>query len=801
MKKRSDSGIRIEKRTTAGKTCWQTSLREGVTALLLFFALGTAGLCAFMPENMGSALPAALVGTAVCAGAALCGRFSWKKWAQPGFFALLLLLAALFSGRAADGLCLCWNAWCARRTAVTGVLRLGLSVMSEQASQSACVSIFLALAGALLAALCTWVVRHAHLAGAAACLLAAAALTALLGASAGAFAIFFPLAVCALLLTAPAQAAGGTAKLLGGAVLALVTALLLGALLQVPGMRDGSFFEAVREKTEKSLHVRRYETQPQTLPEGDFSSLGAKKSSGSVMLRVEMEKGEAMYLRGFTGARYTARGWEEISNETLAEKSSLLYWLHTGGFYPQTQTGLAASVLTDGSMETNTVTVTNAAACARYSYAPYMALTGSFPQALTQLRLEEGAILHDGARGAQTFRTVYAAPEKTVQWVEQLRSQPTPQGAAYLELESGYREFVNTCDLELSDEVRQTLSGYLDPIAAAHAGEPMTALLAVRCTQEFLDSALRYEENTAVLPEGADFAAFTLQNAAGYDFQYATLTVLALRYYGLPARYAEGYVLTQELAARAADGGVELTDENAHAWAEVYQEGIGWLPLEMTPGYADTMGSAPQAGALGTGISQREDAASSVGTMAGTGAGAYISEGASYDPQPEQDASPENDGDAPDQSHTPRTRFDTVRLLLWLLLPVLLLAIVFAALALRRRRTLKKRRAQFDDPDARNAAAWRFAYCARLLEALGFSRAGGSVLSLICPLAEGCGEDYAAAFRQMALINQRALFSTHAPAQEDLAAMAEFTQKTQLLLREKTPFMQRLRQKWLLCLY
>lgn len=45
-------------------------------------------------------------------------------------------------------------------------------------------------------------------------------------------------------------------------------------------------------------------------------------------------------------------------------------------------------------------------------------------------------------------------------------------------------------------------------------------------------------------------------------------------------------MLTQETAARTAPGGtVTLTAGNAQAWAEVYQDGIGWMPLALTPGY------------------------------------------------------------------------------------------------------------------------------------------------------------------------------------------------------------------------
>ena len=66
---------------------------------------------------------------------------------------------------------------------------------------------------------------------------------------------------------------------------------------------------------------------------------------------------------------------------------------------------------------------------------------------------------------------------------------------------------------------------------------------------------------------------------------YASATVQALRAHGIPTRYAEGYYLPIAKTQSSADGTAALTGQDAHAWAEAYFDGIGWLPVDATPGY------------------------------------------------------------------------------------------------------------------------------------------------------------------------------------------------------------------------
>ena len=59
---------------------------------------------------------------------------------------------------------------------------------------------------------------------------------------------------------------------------------------------------------------------------------------------------------------------------------------------------------------------------------------------------------------------------------------------------------------------------------------------------------------------------------------FASAAVLLLRQLGIPARYVSGF--TAELSA---DETVNVPDSAAHAWVEIYLDGFGWYPVEVTP--------------------------------------------------------------------------------------------------------------------------------------------------------------------------------------------------------------------------
>ena len=267
--------------------------------------------------------------------------------------------------------------------------------------------------------------------------------------------------------------------------------------------------------------------------------------------------------------------------------------------------------------------------------------------------------------------------------------------------------------------------------------------------------------------------------AKGTTYQYATVAALALRYYGIPARYVEGFTVKT-----AENENVSVTDENAGAWVEVYQDGVGWLPLALTPGLESL---APE---------QTESGIKPVGAGEGEGSGPRVTEGQ----EPEQDDAEQSE----DPDNTPDGGQRTGLLAkpaFWILLIAGILLLFVLLILIRHHIILKKRNETFTQEDSSAAAACLFADCAALLAAMGLKRGTGSMLELCEAAKEPLGEDYAAKLREMTRCNAQALFSSHAISPEQLAKMHTFHDDTLGKLKSLCKPLQKLRLKWLNCLY
>lgn len=111
----------------------------------------------------------------------------------------------------------------------------------------------------------------------------------------------------------------------------------------------------------------------------------------------------------------------------------------------------------------------------------------------------------------------------------------------------------------------------------------------VPLVQDALQDFGTYSKKLDPLPAGTDPIDYFLNTSGeGYCVHFASAATLMLQDMGIPARYASGYVVFPKDFKETDEGySAVVTDERAHAWTEVYLDGFGWVPFEVTPGFAD----------------------------------------------------------------------------------------------------------------------------------------------------------------------------------------------------------------------
>jgi hypothetical protein len=158
--------------------------------------------------------------------------------------------------------------------------------------------------------------------------------------------------------------------------------------------------------------------------------------------------------------------------------------------------------------------------------------------------------------------------------------------------EKDYREFVNDVYTKIPREGLSRLKKLTFPSDATGNARKLEMISNVI---SYLNKNTNYSLTPGLVPKGKDYVEYFLfDNKIGYCAHYASSAVLMLRNNGVPARYVEGYIVTQEDinngVYQEGNGNkiVDIKDTNAHAWVEVYFDGIGWLPIEFTKGYSNS---------------------------------------------------------------------------------------------------------------------------------------------------------------------------------------------------------------------
>lgn len=305
-------------------------------------------------------------------------------------------------------------------------------------------------------------------------------------------------------------------------------------------------------------------------------------------IRCSEKPGETIYLRGFIGGSYSDGQWLEPDGTALAaaaaswdtegDPAHYLYDLPFLRMLYEEQENGAGSTAAE-------LTVERINANDRYTYLPY----GGYLNDYYQITGGDGGVVGQSVQD-DVIPFYFRADQ-----MQSLDEEYFLQNESTLDrLERAYAAFARERYTDLPDGFSQVRE------QCDSAGVDRESLEAViGYVQEYLAQNCGYSLSFPETPEGEDpILSFLYGDGTGCSPHFASAATMLFRAFGIPARYVTGYAASQSQFTAQPDGSYQavLQSDDAHAWAEIYINGVGWMPVETTPGALGMVQDTPYLG-------------------------------------------------------------------------------------------------------------------------------------------------------------------------------------------------------------
>lgn len=328
-------------------------------------------------------------------------------------------------------------------------------------------------------------------------------------------------------------------------LLTIVLALYAIVLKPISESLDMSWLEV--EKLQSLFTISEGDSLQQHLDKPnnkDLQEAGSEEPDDSVVMHVQSSDVGTVYLRGYSLARYTGESWDSPANEYSSSSEPLLFSARAMRYsYPQ----VSASTLTVEYLSPSSLL-----------HIPYFCVVGN-----------EAVIGEDSISLAREITDYTVSYYPSLRFMASRLVLPTE----LLQAELNYRRYVYenyTADLPAIATYARNVAGITDTADREETIRQVVAHLTSVCT---------YDRQVEQAPDSTDVVLYFLaESRTGNCVHYASSATAMLQSLGIPARYVGGF-RTDILRANTT---VDVTVLDAHAWIEVYFDGIGWLPYEVT---------------------------------------------------------------------------------------------------------------------------------------------------------------------------------------------------------------------------
>lgn len=364
-----------------------------------------------------------------------------------------------------------------------------------------------------------------------------------------------------------------------------ISVLMAGAAI-LSGQEQLPTAVQIKEKAKTVANEIRYGKD--TLPQGDLSKAADLLVGDKQTLQVTTGQEKDLYLKGFVGSRYVDGKWSDLPKSAYkGEQSGMLQWLQKLDFIPQNQYADYVSLDNIDKLQKNSVQIKNIGANRSFIYTPYSV------KELSGIGINRNrddnymATTLAGKRNYQFEEWSGSKPGELLYANNWLHHPLDRLQKQYAKAENVYANFVYEQYLDVEPDMADMIDQVF--FDGYQADSEQTIYDVTERIRDVLGKKAVYREQPETAPEGMEPISWFLNKGhQGNAVLFASAAVEAYRVQGIPARYVEGYLVRQEQITQS-DGKVTLTNQDSHAWVEVYLDGVGWIPIDVTPGfYYDT---------------------------------------------------------------------------------------------------------------------------------------------------------------------------------------------------------------------
>ncbi|MDR1640835.1 MAG: transglutaminase-like domain-containing protein [Clostridiales bacterium] len=285
-------------------------------------------------------------------------------------------------------------------------------------------------------------------------------------------------------------------------------------------------------------------------------------------LEADRQPEQTVYLRGFGGGEYIGGNWIRSSDEDLFK---LMEQNPDWDMDAQRMASLYYSMFYTLNLMTHLETPKNITMAFRHSVGTY---ENAYVPYYSSREYISGYV-----GGIDYFYAFFEQGDMHVDW-EAIPPEHSEVVEEYSQLQSHYMEQIQEPYTQVPTELLPRLTALVEENPLKDLNE-ITAFILYT-----LHSNASYTLTPGWAPLNQDISEYFLfDNGYGFCEHFALTATLLYRLYGVPARYATGYMVSPTAFELAENGQYRaaVTDRSAHAWVEIFLEDYGWTPVETTP--------------------------------------------------------------------------------------------------------------------------------------------------------------------------------------------------------------------------